>query len=83
VAVAGVEGVRVAARPARAAILQQLDVVARPAVAGRGQPEQRDAQLGVGIRDDGPQVGLAAIPLGDQLEAQEIRGRTRPSGPDR
>jgi hypothetical protein len=47
-------------------------VVARPAVAGRRQPEQRDAQLGLGIRDDGPQVGLAAVPLDDQLEAQEI-----------
>ncbi len=38
----------------------------------RGQAQQRDAQLRVRIADHGAQVRLAAVPLGDQLEAQQI-----------
>jgi hypothetical protein len=56
----------------RPAILQQLDVVTRDPVRPPGQAEEGDSQLRVGIAYDGAEVRLAAVPLGDQLETQEI-----------
>ena len=37
-----------------------------------GQAEEGDAQLAVGKPDHGAEIGLAAVPLGDQLEPEQI-----------
>lgn len=71
VAVAGVVGVGVTTGPARLTVFEQLDMVARGA-SRAGQTQQRDAQLGVRVADDGAKVWLAAVPLGDQLKAEQI-----------
>lgn len=53
----GLKGIRVAAHPARAPVLQQLDVVAGPAVAGRRHPgDQLEAQEIAVERDRAVQI---------------------------
>ena len=72
VSVPRVARARVPAGALRHAVLQQLDVVARPAPRRSRQAQQRDPQLGVREGDDLPQIGLRAVPLRDQLEAEQV-----------